>query len=87
MGLEEEIARKAEKYGWHVELRKKHGSRIQDLVLRRGGLVYVVQVKELSSPAGPRHVTQTRRDYEEYVRYLLEESLLIRDKTLQAKRD
>lgn len=35
MGLEEEIAEKAEKYGWHVELRKKHGSRIQDLVLRR----------------------------------------------------
>ena len=31
-----------------------------------------MQVKDLS---GPRAVTQTRRDYEEYIRYLLEEKL------------
>lgn len=75
MGLEEEIAEKAEKYGWKVELRRKHGSRIQDLILKRGRLVLVLQVKDLSGPADPRAVTQTRRDYEEYIRYLLEEKL------------
>jgi len=75
LGLEEEIAERAKKLNWNVELRKKHGKRIQDLILERGGLVLVLQVKDLSSPAGPRHVTQTKRDYDEYVRYLLEERL------------
>ena len=75
MGLEEEIAEKARANGWHVELRKKHGKRIQDLILSRGGLIFVVQVKEHSTPAGPRAVTQTKRDFEEYVRHLLEEKL------------
>ena len=53
MGLEEEIAEKARANGWHVELRKKHGKRIQDLILSRGGLIFVIQVKEQSTPAGP----------------------------------
>jgi len=75
MGLEEEIAEKARANGWHVELRKKHGKRIQDLILSRGGLIFVIQVKEQSTPAGPRAVTQTKRDFEEYVRHLLEEKL------------
>ncbi|MCD6444381.1 restriction endonuclease [Candidatus Bathyarchaeota archaeon] len=74
-GLEERIARVAEKYGWEVELRKKHGKRIQDLVLTRRGIVLVIQVKDLSSPASPRDVAQTRKDADEYVRYLLEEVL------------
>ena len=34
-----------------------------------------MQVKDLSGPADPRAVTQTRRDHEEYIRYLLEEKL------------
>lgn len=65
----------ARAYGWHVELRKKHGSRVQDLILKRGGLVLVVQVKDLSGPAGPRAVTQTKRDFNEYIRHLLKETL------------
>jgi len=75
LGLEEKVAEMAKAYGWHVELRKKHGSRVQDLILRRGGLVLVVQVKDLSSPAGPRAVTQTKKDFDEYVRHLLKEKL------------
>lgn len=75
MGLEEKVAEMARTYGWQVELRKKHGSRVQDLILRRGGLVLVVQVKDLSSPAGPRAVTQTKKDFDEYVRHLLKERL------------
>ena len=75
MGLEEEIAEKAKELGWSVELRRKHGSRIQDLVLSRGGLVLVLQVKDLSTPAGPRAVSQTKRDYDEFVRSLLRERL------------
>jgi len=75
LGLEEKIAEMAKAYGWHVELRKRHGSRIQDLILRRGGLVLVIQVKDLSNPAGPKAVTQTKRDFDEYVRHLLEERL------------
>jgi len=45
MGLEDEIAELAKRHGWSVELRRKHGRRIQDLVLEGGGLVLVVQVK------------------------------------------
>jgi RecB family endonuclease NucS len=75
LGLEEEVAEKAKANGWNVELRKRHGSRIQDLILSRGGLVLVVQVKDYSSPAGPRAVTQAKRDFDEYIRHLLEEKL------------
>ena len=75
MSLEEKIAEKARANGWYVELRKKHGNRIQDLVLRRGGLVLVIQVKDLSSPAGPRAVTQTKKDFDEYIKHLLEKKL------------
>ncbi|MEM2092333.1 MAG: restriction endonuclease [Candidatus Bathyarchaeia archaeon] len=75
MGLEEYIAEVARANGWNVELRKRHGSRIQDLILERGGLILVVQVKDLSNPAGPRAVTQTKRDFDEYIRHLLGERL------------
>lgn len=75
MDLEEKIAEKAKANGWHVELRKKHGKRIQDLILRRGGLVLVVQVKNLSNPAGPKAVSQTKKDFDEYVKHLLKEKL------------
>ncbi|MEM0049830.1 MAG: restriction endonuclease [Candidatus Bathyarchaeia archaeon] len=75
MGLEEKVAEIAKNYGWNVELRKRHGNRIQDLILRRGGLVLVVQVKDLSSPAGPRAVSQTKKDFDEYVRHILREKL------------
>jgi len=75
MGLEEEIAGLAEKHGWSVQLRKKHGKRIQDLVLSRGGLVLVLQVKDLSAPAGPRAVSQTKQDYDKFVKSLLRERL------------
>ena len=75
MGLEEHVAEVAKRYGWNVELRRKHGSRIQDLILRRGGLVLVIQVKDLSNPAGPKAITQTKRDFDEYIRHLLEEKM------------
>ncbi|MEM2673952.1 MAG: restriction endonuclease, partial [Candidatus Bathyarchaeia archaeon] len=75
LSLEERVAEIARTYGWNVELRKRHGSRIQDLILQRGGLVLVVQVKDLSSPAGPRAITQTKKDFDEYIRHLLEEKL------------
>lgn len=75
MGLEEYIAEVAKSHGWNVELRRKHGSRIQDLILQRGGLILVVQVKDLSSPAGPRAITQTKKDFDEYIKHLLEEKL------------
>lgn len=75
MGLEEYIAEVAKRYGWHVELRKRHGNRIQDLILRRGGLILVVQVKDLSNPAGPKAITQTKRDFDEYVKHLIEEKI------------
>ncbi|MEM1507832.1 MAG: hypothetical protein QXU02_05860 [Candidatus Bathyarchaeia archaeon] len=75
MGLEEYVAEMAKSYGWDVELRRRHGSRIQDLILHRGGLVLVVQVKDLSSPAGPRAISQTKKDFDEYVKHLLEEKL------------
>lgn len=73
--MEEKVAEMARTYGWHVELRKKHGSRVQDLILRRGGLVLVIQVKDLSSPAGPRAVSQTKKDFDEYIKHLLREKL------------
>lgn len=75
LGLEEHVAEIAKANGWSVELRKRHGTRIQDLILRRGGLILVIQVKDLSSPAGPKAVTQTKRDFDEYIRHLLEERL------------
>ena len=75
MGLEEEIMELAKKHGWNVELRRKHGRRIQDLVLERGGLVLVIQVKDLSSPAGPKAVSQTRQDYQEYLMDLVKRRL------------
>lgn len=75
MSLEEEIAEIARRHGWNVELRRRHGRRIQDLVLSRGGLVLIMQVKDLSSPAGPRAVTQAKCDYDEYVKSLLREKL------------
>ncbi|MEM1515245.1 MAG: restriction endonuclease [Candidatus Bathyarchaeia archaeon] len=75
MSLEEKVAEMARAYGWHVELRKKHGRHVQDLILKRGGLVLVIQVKDLSSPAGPRTVTQTKKDFDEYVKHLLREKL------------
>lgn len=75
MGLEEKIAEMARAHGWSVELRRKHGSRVQDLILKRGGLVLVMQVKDLSNPAGPRAVSQTKKDFDEYVKHLLKEKL------------
>ncbi|MEM1586607.1 MAG: hypothetical protein QXX99_04560 [Candidatus Bathyarchaeia archaeon] len=75
MSLEDKVAEMARTYGWHVELRRKHGNRIQDLILKRGGLVLVVQVKDLSNPAGPKAVTQTKKDFDEYVKHLLNEKL------------
>jgi RecB family endonuclease NucS len=75
LGLEEHVAEVAKKHGWNVELRKRHGSRIQDLILKRGGLVLVIQVKDLSNPAGPKAITQTKRDFDEYIKHLLEEKM------------
>jgi len=75
LGLEEEILELAKKHGWNVELRRKHGRRIQDLVLEREGLVLVVQVKDLSSPAGPKAVSQARQDYQEYLMDLVKHRL------------
>lgn len=75
--LENVIARLAEKNGWRVEKRKMHGRRIQDLILRKNGLILVVQLKN-TSKAGPKDVSQTRKDYVEYLNYLLSEELGVR---------
>lgn len=72
--LEDYIEVIAKKYGWRVEKRKKYGSRIVDILLRKKGIALVVQCKN-SEKASPRDVSQTKRDYDEFVRYLLEEKL------------
>ncbi|MER3601762.1 MAG: hypothetical protein C4339_03485 [Nitrososphaerota archaeon] len=71
--LEDRIAALAEQRGWIVEKRKKFGPHVLDLVLRRRGLVLVVQCK--NTAASPRDVTQTRKDFEAYLNWLLEEKL------------
>ena len=72
--LEKELEKEAEMYGWKVKKRKKHGRNIQDLILRKGNLVFVVQLKN-TDQAGPRDVSQTKKDYEEYINYLVKEEL------------
>jgi len=71
--LEEWVAALAERKGWIVEKRRKFGSHVLDLVLRRRGLVLILQCK--NTAATPRDVTQTRKDFEAYIRWLLEEEL------------
>lgn len=72
--LEDEIERMAEEGGWRVEKRKKYGDRILDLVLSKGGMVFIVQSKN-TDRATPSDVSQTKKDFEEYVNWLLEEKL------------
>ncbi len=72
--LEDYIEVVAKKYGWRVEKRKKYGSRIVDLLLRKKGIALVIQCKN-TSRASPQDVSQAKRDYDEFVRYLLEEKL------------
>ncbi|MGC8555817.1 MAG: restriction endonuclease [Conexivisphaera sp.] len=72
--LEDMIERLAEENGWRVEKRKKYGDRILDLILSKGGTVFIVQSKN-TDQAMPSDVSQARKDYEEYVRWLLEEKL------------
>ncbi len=72
--LEDHIEEVARKYGWRVEKRKKYGGRIVDILLRKRGMTFVVQCKN-TEMAMPRDVSQTRKDYDEFVRYLLEEEL------------
>lgn len=72
--LEDYIEAMAKKYGWRVEKRKKYGNRIVDILLRKKGIALVVQCKN-TERASPQDVSQTRRDYDEFVRYLLEEKL------------
>ena len=72
--LEDFIERIAEEHGWRVEKRRKYGDRILDLVISKGGTVFIVQSKN-TDQAMPSDVSQTRKDFEEYVRWLLEEKL------------
>lgn len=75
--LEEEIAKLARAKGWTVKERKKHGKRIQDLILKKGKVVLVVQLKNTKT-AGPKDVSQARRDYFEFIDHLLREELGVR---------
>ena len=70
--LEDRIAQVAEENGWRVEKRKKYGDRILDLVISKGGMVFVVQSKNREQ-AMPSDVSQARKDFEEYLNWLLEE--------------
>ncbi len=70
--LEDLVERVAEEHGWTVEKRRKYGDRILDLVLTKGGTVFIVQSKN-TDQAMPSDVSQARKDFEEYVRWLLEE--------------
>lgn len=72
--LEDYVERIARKYGWSVEKRKRYGDRIIDILLRKKGVALIVQCKN-TDRASPRDVSQTKRDYDEFVRYLLEEKL------------
>lgn len=72
--LEERIARMAEDRGWTVLKRKRFGHRVLDLVLQRGGVILVVQAKN-KVVTSPSDVSQTRRDYVEYIDWLIEERL------------
>ena len=72
--LEDMIELLARKYGWRVEKRKKYGDRIVDLLIHRKGIAFVVQCKN-TEKATPRDVTQAKRDFDEFVRFLIEEKL------------
>ncbi len=72
--LEDLVEEIAEGNGWRVEKRRKFGDRILDLVISKGGTVFVIQCKN-TDQAMPSDVSQTRKDYEEYIRWLLEEKL------------
>ncbi len=72
--LEDHIEEVAKKHGWRVEKRKKYGGRIVDILLRKKGIALVVQCKN-TEKAMPQDVSQAKRDYDEFVRYLLEEKL------------
>lgn len=75
--LEDLIEAIALECGWRVEKRRRHGKRILDLVLSKGGVVFIVQAKN-KDVAQPRDVSQTRKDYEEYINYLIRERLGLR---------
>lgn len=83
--LEDALAELAERNGWIVEKRKRRGARIPDLVLRRGGVVLVVQVKD--KEATPRDASQTRRDLLSYLEWLLEKELGIQVRGVLVARD
>lgn len=72
--LEDFVERMAMESGWHVEKRKRYGDRILDLVISKGGTIFIVQCKN-TSKATPSDVSQTRKDYESFIEWLLEEKL------------
>jgi hypothetical protein len=72
--LEDLIESFAKRHGWSVEKRKRYRGKIVDLLIRKKGITFVVQCKN-TEMAMPSHVTQAKKDYEEYVRFLLEEKL------------
>lgn len=74
--LEDLIAKLAERHGWRVEKRKKFNDRVLDLVVKKGSVIFVVQCKN-TIRASPSDVTQTRRDFDAYVSWLLEEKLKV----------
>ncbi|RLG59979.1 hypothetical protein DRN86_03390 [Candidatus Geothermarchaeota archaeon] len=75
--LERELEKEAKRFGWKVEKRKKHGRKIQDLVLRKKSLTLVVQVKNVAE-ASPKDVSQAKKDYDEYINHLLRNELGIK---------
>lgn len=74
--LEDLIARIAGENGWRVEKRRRFDDRVLDLVIEKGGVVFIIQCKN-TSRALPSDVTQTRRDFDAYVNWLLGEKLKI----------
>ena len=72
--LEDLVERMAIEGGWRVEKRKRYGDRILDLVVYRGGTIFIIQCKN-TDKATPSDVSQTKKDYESFIEWLLEEKL------------
>ena len=72
--LEDSIESTAEAFGWRVEKRRKKSGRIPDLILIKGGIVFVVQAKN-TDMATARDVSQARKDYQAYIEWLLSTKL------------
>ena len=70
--LEAQIERLAKKYGFIVEKRKKYGDAVIDLVLKKKGVVYIIECKNYGGrKVGMDAVKQAEKAKKEYIRELL----------------